>query len=464
MRLAICSIITLLCISGLTGAGYAAGLSGRTVWEARFPAEQDDTGRQATGLAADPDGNIIVSGYVEGKDGNYDALVLKYSPDGKLLWSRVYDYSWHDVGHAAASGHDGEVYIADTSQDLENPVDKYLNVYSTEYVALRYGPDGILVFDVASKGYGRNCEPADIAVDGEGSIYLTGYATVQTRAYTVYYTVKFSAGGELVWEKPEDWGVDAKGVAIALDPYGNVLVTGYMMDPINQNNDIRTLKYSPDTGHTLMDKTYRSLELQEDEKAADMAVLPDGGFVVTGGTTVLPGGTTLTVAYGPDGSVAWASPYSGAGGPNSGAAVSMDQYGRTYVLAATPEDEGVSGVSLLVYDTDGNPPTALPVEFGGARVQPADITAAQDGDIIIAVNELPDRGVASIRLMRAGALPPPGRPEPTGAQLLDKRTRISLFWPAMPMVHAGKVGSLLKYEAREMLSLSTTGNNTKGVR
>lgn len=460
-------MITLLCMTLLPGAGYAAGLSGlsgRTVWEARFPAEPDDTGRQATGLAADPDGNIVVSGYVEGKDGNYDALVLKYKPDGALLWSRAYDYSWHDVGYAAAAGHDGEVYIADTSQDLENPVDKYLNVYSAEYVALRYGPDGKLVFDAASHGYGRNCEPADIAVDGEGNIYLTGYATVPTGSYTVYYTVKFSASGELAWEKPEDWGVDARAVAIALDPDGNALVTGYMMDSINQNNDIRTLKYSPDTGRTLMDKTYRSLELQEDEKAADMAVMPDGGFVVTGGTTALPGGTTLTVAYGPDGSAAWASPYAGADGPNSGAAVCMDQYGRAYVLAATPEDEGVSGVSLLVYDTDGITSSALPVEFGGARVQPADIITVQNGDIIVAVNELPDRGVASIRLMRIGALPPPGRKEPSGAQLLDGRTRISLFWPAMPMARARKFGSILNYEAWDVLSLSTTWNNTKGVR
>jgi hypothetical protein len=424
--------LVLFGFTALPGIGRGVSCAGAgTIWQAAFPAEPDGSGHQAGRAALDKDGNIILSGFVEGKNGNYDCLTLKYAPDGKLLWSRTYDYSWYDVGFAVTTGRDGSVYVACASHDLENPGDMALHVYYTDYVLLKYTPDGELVFDVAASGFRKNNEPSDIAAGGDGSIYLTGSAKVTTDTYSVYYTVKFSPSGELLWEKVEDWGVDARATAIAKDSQGNMLVTGYYKDPVNGNDDIRTLRYSPSNGKTLMDKTFIPPDFSNDEEAHDIAVLSDDGFVVTGYTSY-GGGNTLTVAFTPDGETLWDETYQGASVQNKGRAVGIGQDGRTFVLAnMLPSGEG--SPVIIVYDGEGRLEQGVTLDYGGLAVTATDLLAAPDGELIAAATEAARTGAPSIILKRVEP-PPPRTVSLRGADVFAGNSRLTLFRPAMPML------------------------------
>ena len=425
--------LVLFGFTALPGIGCGVSCAGAgTIWQAAFPAEPDGSGHQAGRAALDKDGNIILSGFVEGKNGNYDCLTLKYAPDGKLLWSRTYDYSWYDVGFAATTGRDGSVYVACASHDLENPGDMALHVYYTDYVLLKYTPDGELVFDVAASGFRKNNEPSDIAAGGDGSIYLTGSAKVTTDTYSVYYTVKFSPSGELLWEKVEDWGVDARATAIAKDSQGNMLVTGYYKDPVNGNDDIRTLRYSPSNGKTLMDKTFIPPDFSNGEEAHDIAVLSDDGFVVTGYTSY-GGGNTLTVAFTPDGETLWDETYQGASVQNKGRAVGIGQDGRTFVLAnMLPSGEG--SPVIIVYDGEGRLEQGVTLDYGGLAVTATDLLAAPDGELIAAATEAARTGAPSIILKRVEPPPPPRIVSLRGADVFAGNSRLTLFRPAMPML------------------------------
>jgi hypothetical protein len=59
-----------------------------------------------------------------------------------------------------------------------------------------------------------------------------------------YLTIKYDANGNIVWSKIYDGGKDDKCIGIAVDPSGNVYVTGQSF--IGSNYDCLTIKYRHD--------------------------------------------------------------------------------------------------------------------------------------------------------------------------------------------------------------------------
>jgi hypothetical protein len=96
-------------------------LSGTNVWVARF---QGPEWSSADAIQLDPQGNIYLAGHSWIRDPPYDYLVLKYTPDGELQWSKRYKGS--------ASGDDQAKAIA---------VDKQGNVYVTGYTTTTNGTE-----------------------------------------------------------------------------------------------------------------------------------------------------------------------------------------------------------------------------------------------------------------------------------------------------------------------------------
>lgn len=96
------------------------GASGTHLWSQR----QGGTGNdQAQGLAIDPDGNTVVTGYFYGTgnfgsgplqstNGSYDVFVAKFDPAGAPISSRGFGGTSTDQGHAVTTDADGNVIIA----------------------------------------------------------------------------------------------------------------------------------------------------------------------------------------------------------------------------------------------------------------------------------------------------------------------------------------------------------------
>ncbi len=155
-----------------------------------------------TGLAVDHSGNVYVTGYSQGSDGNYDYATIKYSADGVEQWIAVND--------GKASGLDvddsGNVFVTGTS--------------SSDFVTIKYDANGMeewqARYDVGEE------EAIDIAIDDSGNVFVTG-SSVDIHGLSAYVTIKYNSAGIRQWaSRLSGWPRE-----LAADGIGGVCVTGY---------------------------------------------------------------------------------------------------------------------------------------------------------------------------------------------------------------------------------------------
>ncbi|HLB25187.1 MAG TPA: hypothetical protein VJM83_02540 [Nitrospirota bacterium] len=406
---------------------------GSVVWETTYVSRSGEDSAHARSLVLDAHGNIAVTGYINGRQGNYNCVTIRYGPYGTTEWAREYVRSWYDVGRAAVFDITGNVIVAAASNNLENPRDGYTGTYYTDNRVLKYDAAGELLSEAQASGNLKNNEPWAVAVDEGGGIYVAGGAMDAPGNHALYYTVKFDPDGALVWERLEDWGSDSAATGIAAEKDGRIIISGYFMDPSAGNYSIRTLRYAPEGGNPLMDVVYNYQF--EDEKAYALALDPDGNIIITG-ESASDGGITLTLKYGPDGGLLWAERYRGSELKNRGNAVATDRFGRIYVAGRTfREDQGSPGGDflLLVYGKDGNLIDYKTYPFGGDSSAEGVAIDAYGNVVMAGTTVMPGQSgiIRTVRVegypYQAGlAIPPEG--------LFAQGAHISLRPPARPMV------------------------------
>src|SRR5262252_8382532 len=120
-------LVSLMLCGGLT-----AQVSRAFVNRYNGPGNAED---EALAMKMDADGNIYVTGRSAGDGTGIDFFTIKYSPDGKELWSRRYDGPAHgeDIARALAIDAQGNVYVTGESLSDETSMD---------FATIKYDPDG----------------------------------------------------------------------------------------------------------------------------------------------------------------------------------------------------------------------------------------------------------------------------------------------------------------------------------
>jgi uncharacterized delta-60 repeat protein len=232
---------------------------------------------------------------------HYDAYTVKYSStDGAFVWEQRYNALANalDVAAAVAIDTDGNVAVTGQSVGSEGNVDYYTAKYA--------GTTGTLLWEKRYNGPGNGTDRAQaVTVDQSGNVIVTGYAWNGTNwdCYTAKYA---SANGALLWDRRYDGpgnGGDT-GYAVAVDGGGNVVVTGDSTGTVG-GSDYYTAKYSAADGALLWERRYNGPDNDYDTSRA-VAVDPQGNVVVTGYTSVGGYGHCYTAKYaGTDGALLW---------------------------------------------------------------------------------------------------------------------------------------------------------------
>jgi hypothetical protein len=316
--------------------------AGDALWVQRYNGP-DDNWDAATKLVLDAAGNVYVTGHSYSSD-SFDYVTIKYSPAGEQQWLARYDgpASSEDWPNALAVDASGNVYVTGWSGGSTTFFD---------YATVKYDSAGVQQWASRYNGPGNTKDRAwGLAVDGSGNVYVTGDSGEGSENLSDYVTVKYDAAGAQQWaaryNNLYDYATD-----LALDPAGNVFVTGYSFG-LGTFYDYATVSYGPTGNQRWVARFHGGIG---DDFAYDLTTDATGNVYVSGESVGEGTGSDYgTVKYNGEGLEQWVARYNGLGNASDVAnAVVVDAAGNVYV---TGESEGAgteTDFATLKYDASG---------------------------------------------------------------------------------------------------------------
>ncbi len=294
-------------------------------------------------LAVDPEGNSHVCAYGQYISAGFDFIVLKYNPDGKLLWSTSYDGGGHDYAYAIAVDHAGGVYVTGTGGYPGRSV-----------LTAKWDANGKQKWVREVRGNVSseyNCGYS-IAVDHD-AVYIAGQVTNYSTGQDMALIKLDAATGDLKWTRTISrcggHGYYEKANDVQVDGLGAVYIGGRTHHGSN-GYDATIAKYDTDGNQTWEQNLHGGLG--SDEYISRICL--SGEFVVGTGYVDRSGAQdVLTVAYRSDGAHQWTEDYNGPGKGNDwGNDIGADESGNIFVCGSGSGNYGAD-MLVLKYRADG---------------------------------------------------------------------------------------------------------------
>jgi len=221
-------------------------------------------------------------------------------------WVRIYNGpgNYNDFACAMAVDQHGNVYV--TGESLGSGP-------GFDIATIKYDSSGNELWVARYDGSANKSDGSrDIAVDPSGNIYITGYSAVAGGSQD-YITIKYDSNGNKIWEAKYDCPTNGgdKARAIALDSFQNVYVTGESSDG-GAIADIATVKYDS-KGNEVWAARYNSPGDGVD-RTHSIALDSYGNVYVAGESSQT--GTSfdyITIKYDVNGNEEWVARYNGPG-------------------------------------------------------------------------------------------------------------------------------------------------------
>jgi len=203
-------------------------------------------GNTPVAIAVDGGRNVFVTGTAKDATGSADLYyTVRFGPDGKIGWERPENVGTEAEATGLALDSDGSVLVTGHVKDFQ-----YGNYIIRTF---RYSPDGRdVLMDVVQKDFYMDQKAWGIATAPDGGFVITGETSDEGG---ITQTLKYSARGELLWTgKYNSSGLKNRGNAVTTDSEGRVYVAGKTLKD-DQTGDILLLVYDKD-GRPLLDKTF----------------------------------------------------------------------------------------------------------------------------------------------------------------------------------------------------------------
>ncbi|MFC1534683.1 delta-60 repeat domain-containing protein, partial [Thermodesulfobacteriota bacterium] len=261
-------------------------------------------------VAVQSDGRIVVVGSTSG-----DFLTIRYNSDGSpdpsfgvsgVTGTVVTDLGvgYNDYARAVAIQPDGKIVVA-------GYVDNTPGLY--DFAVARYNSDGTLDISFSQDaGYNRNDYATDVAIDASGRIVVAGY--IDNAGWFQVVLMRFDSTGSpdttfgtsgIVVTPPIDATDYAQ--ALTIQPDGQIVVAGYTS--LNGTPDFLVLRYNSSDGSldsSFNGTGYSIVEFPDVgsvyDEAFGVTLQPDGKIVVAGTSFASPTAMSI-LRLNPDGSL-----------------------------------------------------------------------------------------------------------------------------------------------------------------
>jgi hypothetical protein len=236
----------------------------------------DDGGR---GIAVDSSGSAYVTGITGSPNfpttvgafdttlnalGTFDAFVTKLNPSGSaLVYSTFLGGTGPEFGDGIAVDTSGSAYVTGSTSSPDFPTtvgafDTTQDVGSSDAFVTKLNPSGSALVYSSFLGGTQLDQGNDIAVDPNGSAYVTGFtlsanfpitadAFDTTQSSSEVFVTKLNPSGSapLVYSSFLGGDIEDLAFGIAVDTFGNAYVTGFTFSHINFPTTVRAF----DTTH-----------------------------------------------------------------------------------------------------------------------------------------------------------------------------------------------------------------------
>ncbi|MCY4530308.1 MAG: SBBP repeat-containing protein [Chloroflexi bacterium] len=216
------------------------------VWTRQFGTDNNDS---VETIAVDDVGNVYLAGSTIGEFSGHtteyfgsDAFVRVYDADGTERWTTQFGTDFATVAQAVAVDGAGNLYVGGYTEGglpgFENAGGAPLGPVSdwNDAFLRKYGSDGTVLW-IQQFGHERHDEVLGVALDGSGSVYVSGYTDASFEGYNNpggrdAFIRKYDPDGNVVWTRQFGSSSSAggqpndKALDIALDSSGNIYVSG----------------------------------------------------------------------------------------------------------------------------------------------------------------------------------------------------------------------------------------------
>ena len=163
--------------------------------------------------------------------------LLNYSLDGTLNWQKTWGESNDNSSTRLIFDEDGNLLSVGSLNTAT------AGGYDALFV--KYSPNGSPVSKSRWGGY-HNEGLADIALDGSGNIFVCGYTKSYGTGDSDFVVLKLNSEGNLLWQKTWGGPLEDIGLGMVLSPNGNLYVGGLTRNYGTGGGAIALLEYSQD--------------------------------------------------------------------------------------------------------------------------------------------------------------------------------------------------------------------------
>ncbi|MBN1214746.1 MAG: SBBP repeat-containing protein [Candidatus Lokiarchaeota archaeon] len=242
----------------------------------------------ATGIALDSKGNIYVTGTTDSGSGNNNIFLLKYNPNGELIWDLIWGSENNEEGNDVVINSKDDIFVTGITNSFD--------LTSTEICLIKINPSGNVDW---YKTWGTNNDDIGnaLVIDNLDNIYITGTANNDV------CVLKYNSEGILIWSMV--WGgenIDS-GQSIAMKSSSDyIYITGSTQSYGSGTSDIFLLKLGID-GHFYWAVTYGD---EGWEGGKDLTIDLFGNIYIIGNIGEPPSHTGIVILkFRPSGTLVW---------------------------------------------------------------------------------------------------------------------------------------------------------------
>jgi hypothetical protein len=385
-----------------------------------------------------PDGGFIFSGETQSFGaGSYDVYLVRTDANGDTLWTRAYGGASYEFGYG--------VCLAPEGGFLAVGVTTSFGAGGRDGLAVRVDADGNLLW---MQSYGGASQDAimDVYRVSEDTYVLTGTSYSLGPGTAGMWVLMIDDDGQVIWEQSHGGDGADTGWRVLQTSDGGFIVGGFTTSFGAGSKDLWLVKLDSEGGY-VWDHTYGGTG---DDRGYGLAIVPGGGYLLTGYTDSFgAGGTDIYLVMADDeGLPSWTRTYGGPGNEIGYAVITP--CGGGILLAGSTTSIAPGDVNTYVIHTDTFGDTLWTTTYAVAGDDWAEaLLQTQDGGFALGGSADPgslgNRDLYLVRLEGSG--PTPVLPTIEDPPQADVWTRARLL---------GVQPSLVQDQARICFSLPGT--------